>query len=733
MRVSVKWLRELVDLPSQLTTQQIADGLTMAGLEVEGISPLTAADVGIEDPSFQDEALEINVTPNRPDALCHMGIARELGAVFGARTRFNTYSPSELGPNIHDAAQVTIAAKESCLRYACRVIDNIRVEKSSPVIQARLMACGIRPVNNIVDITNLVMLERGQPLHAFDWDRLGKERGRANLAVRFAQEGEKLVTLDKVDRTLSSNDLVIADPHGPVALAGVMGGLDSEVTEKTTSILLESAYFVPQVIRQNARRHSMSTDASYRFERGCDPNSVLAALDEAADMMMRLLGGRVRRESIDLYPEKVEPLEVTLRKSRLVQLSGLPEAAVDEAVVRNIFLSLGMEAMGKRGDALVFRVPTFRPDIVREVDLIEEALRLIGYDRIPERILFSKRLVGNENQSHLNMVTAKTRSALAACGFDEAINYAFGSKANYALCPQEEAHEAIELQNPMGEELSVLRQSLLPGLIDNLALNIRKGAKDVRLFEIGNVFYGLRKEGQQPTPQSLSGLGTQDAYALEVSHIAGLMTGSDAILGYDVKNKALDFWDLKGVLESVLCALQLEESAEAQPVRFVAATQPPAHFHPGMCAQMQTVNGDLIGYLGALHPDVKVTKDLQTEVFAFEIKADKLAGIAPKQTLYHALPKYPAVQRDLALLVDDALEAGAVVNHLTQHEALRGKLESVRIFDVYKGQGIAEGKKSLAVALLLRSQDRTLTDVEVAEAMASVVQSLQQDLQASIR
>ncbi|MBM3887352.1 hypothetical protein FJ364_05480, partial [Candidatus Dependentiae bacterium] len=313
MLLSFRWLSEFVDLPSEVTVKEVAEHLTMAGIEVEGIKKID---------ELNDTILEVQITPNRPDALSHVGVARELAALFNARFYLSNSTVKELGGPIHDVVQVHVALKHACPRYACRVIEGVKVSESPVDIQMRLLALGIRPVNNVVDITNLILLERGQPLHAFDWDSLKKDRGRSIITVRHPEKGEKLTTLDGKERALKHSDVVIADSRGPIALAGIMGGKDSEVSEQTTTILLESAYFEPAMVRQMVRRHSLSTEASYRFERGTDPNMVMHALDKAADLICQHTHGRARRESIDIYPKPILPLEVFMRKKKLTDISG---------------------------------------------------------------------------------------------------------------------------------------------------------------------------------------------------------------------------------------------------------------------------------------------------------------------------------------------------------------------------------------------------------------------------
>ncbi len=728
MLISYKWLSEFVELPAVLSAQEIADQLTMGGLEVEHCT---------ESLALEDKIFEVNITPNRPDALSHIGIARELAALL--QTRF--YAPhstiKESGGPINDVAQVSIHAKNACLRYACRVIDGVLVKESPEDMRMRLIALAIRPVNNIVDITNLILLERGQPLHAFDLNTLQKDRHRAVINVRHASIGETLTTLDGKERKLTPEDVVIADAEYPIALAGVMGGKDTEVTEKTTSVLLEAAYFDPSTIRKQARRHGLSTEASYRFERGTDPNMVLSALDRAADLIAQHSGGRVRREAIDIYPKPVLPLEIYVRKQKIADVSGLLEADLDEAKIRARFLLLGIETVGRRGDALIFRVPTFRPDLTREIDLIEEAMRLIGLDKVPSRLSFSRRLLAADYAGSDKYVD-RARQSLIASGFFEAINFSFGSLSDYNLFKAKESPDFIQVTNPLGEELSMMRQSLLPGLLKNVVLNMRKGALGVHLFEIGNVFLGQNSYGKAPNTSLLQGKADQDAWAIEQSRLSGVSFGALGVRSFDTKQKNGDFYDLKGVLEALLVHLKISSGCMSDQVHFVHAKEPSVFLHPGVCAEIwvkpkKSKVDILLGVIGEIHPDVQAAFGLDKPVYAFELSMDQLATLTKEDEQVKPLPKFPEITRDLALLLDEDITAGQLQKEILGDKALKPFISDLRIFDVYKGPKIEKGKKSIAVSLTLRALDRTLTDDEIAGAMQAMVENLQKNLRALVR
>jgi phenylalanyl-tRNA synthetase beta chain len=728
MLLSYKWLSEFVELPAALSMQEIADQLTMGGIEAEQCT---------ENLLFDDTIFEVKITPNRSDALSHIGIARELAALL--QTRF--YAPhsniKESGGPINDVAQVSIHEKNVCLRYACRVIDGVQVKESSADIIMRLTALGIRPVNNVVDITNLILLERGQPMHAFDLMTLQKDRHRAVINVRHANIGETLTTLDGKERKLATDDVVIADAEAPIALAGVIGGKDTEITEKTTSVLLEAAYFNPSIIRKQARRHGLSTESSYRFERGTDPNIVLSALDRAAELIAQHSNGRIRREAIDIYPKPVAPLEIYVRKQKIAEVSGLLDADLDEAKIRSRFLLLGIETVGRRGDALIFRVPTFRPDLKREIDLIEEIMRLIGLDKVPSRLSFSRRLLASD-YAESDKYVDKARESLIASGFFEAMNFSFGSLSDYNLFKTKESPDFIQVTNPLGEELSVMRQSLLPGLLKNVVLNASKGALGVHLFEIGNVFLGKNPYGKAPNIQSLQGKADQDAWSIEQLRLSGVSFGLLGIRSFDTKKKAGDFYDLKGVLEAMLVQLKISSGCMSDQMHFVHPKKPPVFLHPGVCAEIwmkprKSKAEILLGIMGEIHPDVQAVFELDKPVYAFELSMDKLAVLAKEDEAVKPLPKFPEITRDIALLLDDDIAAGQLQKEILSDKAIKPFICDLRIFDVYKGPKIEQGKKSIAVSLTLRASDRTLTDDEIAGAMQSLIENLQKNLKALVR
>jgi phenylalanyl-tRNA synthetase beta chain len=837
MRISLKWLQELVELPIDVAPHDIAEHLTMAGLEVEGITSIadTMKDVliariaeigeipkrpqaklckvdigtsllsvvtnskhlqvgdfvvlalpgaklfdgvsvearrvfdqesngvlccerelGISDDNSQvmviskedakdlqpgqnavialaldDTVFEIAITPNRPDALSHMGVARELAAALDGRSKFQNPNCREMSGPIHDVLLVNIDARDACPRYAARVIENIQIAKSPMWLRARLYACGIRPINNVVDVTNFVLLERGHPLHAFDFAKLAKDRGRVSLNIRFATQGEKLVTLDSVERKLMPDDLVIADTRGPVALAGIIGGESSEVTEDTSTILLESAYFNPSIVRKTARRQQVSTEGSYRFERGADPNGVLPALDRAADLMVQYASGKVRREVVEVYPRKIESVEILVRPKRLKDVSGLPSDELDESKIRSRFALLGIETVGKRGDSLCFRVPTFRPDLTREIDLIEEAMRLIGFGKIPCSTVFSRRTT-EQTEDNVTFVVNALGNALKASGFSSALNFSFGSPSLYQLFESPGEVELIRVQNPMGEELSAMRKWLLPGLLGNVSLNLRKEAVGVQLYEFGTVFLGTSKHGAKPDVKSLDQRADYDAWANEHMHVAGVMSGQLETLGLGEKGRAFDFFDLKGALESFFRQLHIDANLLSSELQFEKAGTKWPFLHPGFSAKI-SLKGQEIGFVGRVHPDVQAAYDLKQPVYGFEMNVRKIADLVTSRVVMKLMPKYPAIARDVALLLPNELSALDIAKEVRVVDEDSKLIEKFGVFDVYTGKGIPTGKKSVALSFVFRSLERTLKDEEVQVMMDAMVQRLNSAFGAQVR
>ncbi len=640
--------------------------------------------------ALEDALLEVNVTPNRPDALSHLGIAREVAAAFGRKVTLPGPGLAPGGGPAADAVRVRIEAPEKCHRYAARVVEGVKLGPSPGWLSRRLEACGIRSISNVVDVTNFVLLELGHPLHAFDLDKVaGRE-----IVVRTARPGEKLTTLDGKERALDPDDLVIADRDRGSALAGVMGGGDSEISASTTRVLIESAWFAPPGIRRTSRRHGLKTEASYRFERGADQGMVIAALDRCAAMTAELAGGTVRAGIVDANPRPFRPVEVHLRWARPAEVLGM-DVAREEA--QRILAGLGLQEDSADQEGATFSVPSWRQDLAIEEDLVEEIVRTKGYAAIPEtlpRLALDTPALPREAE-----VTAIVRGALEAAGFSEAVNFSFVAPRDLAALGA--GAKAVALKNPISAELAVMRTSLVPSLLRNAALNLRQRVEDVRLYEIARC-YG-------------TGRGAEDEPATEWVEVAGVLLGRRSPVGWATSADAVDLFDAKAAIDGVLAALGVTD------VRWASRSEPWAH--PRSCAAILGERDLVMGTVGELHPRVAAEFELPRGVLAFRLDFEALLSYAQLVPRFSGVPRFPAVLRDLAVVVEDRVQAALVISAVKAEQLV----EEVRLFDVYTGAPIPAGKKNLALALRYRASERTLTDAEVDAAHARIVERLRLD------
>jgi phenylalanyl-tRNA synthetase beta chain len=683
----------------ELGLAEDASGLLILDRSVAPGTPIARA-LGLD-----DVLLEVNVTPNRPDCLSHVGIARELAALLGTKVVLPAPKLAEQGPPASDAVKVRIEAPDRCARYAARVVDGVRIGPSPLWLARRLEACGVRSISNVVDATNFVLLELGHPLHAFD---LEKVAGR-EIVVRTAREGEKLITLDGKERALDPEDLLIADRDRGSALAGVMGGGDSEISAGTTRVLLESAWFQPGSIRRTSRRHGFKTEASYRFERGADPGMVIPAVDRCAALIAELAGGTVRPGIVDAHPRPVRAPEVRLRWHRPAEILGM-DVPRDE--VLRILAGLGFEERGADAEGATFQVPSWRADVSIEEDLVEEVVRTKGYDAIPETL--PGNAVSTPAEPAEAQAVARIRAALETAGFSEAVNFSFvaarelepfdshvvtGDGSGRAL--------GVALKNPISAELSVMRTSLLPSLLKNLAHNRRQRSEDVRLYEIASIYHPHPDPKDHPSAESVE--------------IAGALMGRRSPAGWAVGGDPVDFFDAKAAVTGILEALGVE-------ARWKAGADP--WMHPRHSAIVLAADGeDVLGVVGELHPRAAGAFELPRGVLAFRLALDALVRHMALVPQHRAIPRLPAVLRDLAVVLDDVVTA-ASVEALVREEPL---VESVALFDVYRGAPLPAGKKNLAFAISYRAPDRTLTDAEADAAHGRIVKRLVERAGAELR
>ncbi len=632
---------------------------------------------------ISDIVFEIGLTPNRPDCLSFIGVAREVSALTGKPLNLPETAPPKNSGQINEFTSITIKNPQLCPRYTARLLTDVKVAPSPFWLQDRLLSIGLKPINNIVDITNYIMMETGQPLHAFDFDRLAKHR----IVVQTANPGDPFTTLDGKEHKLTDDTLMICDAEKPVAVAGVMGGENSEISDSTARVLIESACFNPVSIRKTAKRLGVNSDASHRFERGVDPEGTVYALERAACLMAEVSGATIISGVIDEHPIPSEPQPIELNTSKTNLHLG---TALTQAEMQRFLESVGFSVTPLDPENLSVVAPTFRVDVSRPEDLMEEVARLWGYNnivttfpktstqsRVPERTLSLKEIIKDQ---------------MAGFGFAEAINYSFTSKAScdrLRLPAAAERRRMLDVLNPLSEEQAVMRTSLIPGLLEAMGKNLSHQVKNLRLFEVGKIFLS---KGQDQLPE-------------EVETLSALWTGLRTPTTWQIQPEACDFYDLKGVVESLLASLYLDNSS------FSTLPAEACHYtRVGHSARIQIGATD-IGRIGEVHPQVLETYDLKQTAFIFEINLDRLIPLIPEVKMFSAIPKFPAVSRDVTLILDNFILAGDIVNSIRKLD--ESLLENVHIFDLYSGDPIPKGKKSISMRLTYRSATETLSDQAV--------------------
>lgn len=660
-----------------------------------------------------DTVLELEITPNRPDCLSMAGVAREFGAVFDMAPRPIAETVLEESDiSIESYAHVQIEDSDLCHRYCARVIRNVKIGPSPQWLVEKITAAGARSINNVVDVTNYILFELGQPLHAFDLDTIAADAsGRANVVIRRAHEGESIVTLDGVKRALSPDNLLITDTSGPITLAGVMGAEATEVSDDTVNVFLEAALFEPSSTSRTSRKMSLISESSLRFERGVDPEGVRKALDRATALIVEVAGGEVAQGVIDVHPVVFSPSTLKLRKARLDAIIGhsIPLARCAEILQKLGFVVHPSQAasLQEETEALVVTVPSFRPDVEREIDLIEEVLRLWGMENVPATLPGGRQRMGG--LTHEQRLRNRIGQTLRASGLNETMTYPFGDSADVdtlgVIFNQDEM--LVELHNPMSSEQNVLRSMLLPGLLRSVSLNRRRGVVDVHLYEMGKVF--VAKPGRQ--------------LPIERERVAFALTGSWNATSWNVSQQPLDFFDAKGIVESVVRELCIVR------YRLVEGDYP--WLQPGRSASIMLGN-DAIGWIGEIHPLVAQAFEIDGAVIVGEFDVAKMIKAAKPARSFVAPPRFPAIDIDVALIVDVEMTA----EKLEQRIRALGKkspLDEVRLFDVYTGAGIDQGKKSLAFTLSYRASDRTLTSEEIEKAHTKIIEGLEKQVGAFVR
>jgi phenylalanyl-tRNA synthetase beta chain len=651
-----------------------------------------------------DTVLDLEVTPNRPDCLSVAGVAREVGAVLGESAVAPRRVPEEAGTPAAETVSIVIEDPALCHRYTARVIRGVKVGPSPEWLVRRLAASGARPINNVVDATNYVMFLLGQPLHAFDLGTLGVENGRTAITVRAASDGERLTTLDGQDRLLRADTVVIADPTGAVALAGVMGGETTEVSDATVDVLLEAASFDPASTSRTSRNLGLMSEASMRFEKRVDPAGCADAADYAAALIADLAGGSVAPGIADVYPVPAEPRVLLLRPDRANALLGTDISRDDMA---GILGGLGLSNETSADGDIVVTVPTWRPDLEREVDLVEEVVRLHGMENVGSTLPAGRGRVGGLTPEQ--RVRRRIGETLRAAGLSETIGLAFADPADVDRLRWElgEGDRLVELVNPISEEQAVLRWTLLDRLLRQVADNRRHGVTDVHLYEIAATFLGT---GGRKQPR-------------ERHRVTGVLTGEWEPPGWNRPSEPLGFFDGKGVLATLFEALGIATW------RLRAAEHP--WLQPRVAADV-LLGGDVLGWIGEVHPRVTGAYEVPAAVTAFELDLEPVVRAAlAVQRGYEEIPRLPWALLDVALVVDESVTAERIDQSI---RSAGGKLlESAHLFDVYRGPGVPEGKKSMAYALVYRAADRTLTDDEVTTAHEKLVRKVSGALGAELR
>lgn len=650
-----------------------------------------------------DAVLEVGLTPNRGDCLSHFGIAREVATLLNLPLTPPPVDYPENGPEISSIASVSIESPELCDRYTASAITGVKIGPSPLWLKRRLQAVGVRSINNVVDVTNFVMMELGQPLHAFDLAMLEDRQ----IIVRRAQAGEQFTTLDDIERELDETVLMIADAKRDVAIGGVMGGQNSEVSDTTRDILLESAHFNPSNIRKTSKKLGLSTEASHRFERDVDLLGADIALRRATKLIVELAGGTVARSIIDELPSTYTPRQISLRYSRVERILG---TFIEPEIIRNILSTLGFQLLETSVETVVVEVPSFRSDVEREIDLVEEVGRIYGYDRIPTGLPSGEipQKIENTSRNIKNIV----RKILLSQGLSEVVNYSFFDKRSLeklGIDKKDPYDKVVTLKNPLTTEQGVLRTTTIPGLIGNLIFNRSNRVDNIRLFEIGRIFLTT------DLPKSLPD---------EKTVVGGILTGSKMELGWTQSQKPIDFYDIKGILENTLQRLDISyEFRRADETSFL---------HPGESATI-LVKNEPAGLVGKLHPDVCEAFDIDEEyIYVFELFLDVLMKHASLQKTFCALPKFPAVHRDLAVIIPTlSIQAADIETVIT--EVGQPLLENVVLFDRYVGPQVGEGHIGLTYSLRYRSPEKTLTDNEVSEIHQRIIQQLQARLGIRLR
>lgn len=652
---------------------------------------------------LNDVVLEFELTANRADCFSVFGLVREIAAITGNKPHFPEIKVNEDdNTKLNDIFSVEIADPDLCSRFSTRMLKNVKIGPSPEWMQQRLEGAGIRSINNVVDVTNFVMIELGHPMHAYDYDKITGKK----LIARRAIEGEELHTLDDTSRKAKGEMLVIADSEKAAGLAGIMGGFETEITDTTTTVVLESADFYGPCIRRTARACGLSSEASGRFERGVDSETTIKALDRAAQLLQEMGACTVCEGIVDVYPNPKQANYVTFTPEQINNHLG---TNIAKDVMLNIITSVGFDVTKDENDEITVKVPSWRNDVTCMADISEEIARLHGFDKIKSTLPNGVSMQGT--QSAKQTFIDKVKTSLSSQGLYETISFALTNEEtfNKLNIPQDSPlRKAVPIMNPLSDEYPLVRTTLLSSIFDNLARNLARKNDDVALFEVGSVFF----------PKALPVTELPD----EVVKIAGAITGRRNAQGWNQTNDMVDFYDAKGIIEELLANLRV--------TRYTVEAGTHYAMHPGKTALFKK-GRDVIATVGEVHPAVLSAYGITKPVYIFELDATTVIKYMAKDLKYKALPKYPATSRDLAMLVDVDVNAADIEKAMTK--AAGQNLTQITLFDVYTGKQVEEGKKSLAFSLTFQSNDKTLTDAEIDPAIEKIVAKLQKDFNANLR
>jgi phenylalanyl-tRNA synthetase beta chain len=693
MKVQVDWLKEYTEI--DVPADELGHVLTMAGLEIESHETVDLPD------GEKSEVLELNVTPNRGYCLSHIGVAREVSALLNKSLKLSdpikALATKSGAVAVEDRVSVENLEPELCPRYCALVIENVKVGPSPKWLKDRLIAIGLRPINNIVDITNFVMMEYGQPLHAFDRGLLAGNK----IVIRRAKKGEPFASLDGTELKLEPDALVIADGDRPVALAGIMGGTNSQVSEATSHVVLESACFDPATVRKGSKKYGLRSDSSYRFERGVDWNGVVSAQARAALLIKELASGEICSGRIDIYPEAGKPIVVPLRVSRVNQLLG---GSFTAEQIQGLLSRLGME-IAEPSETMQVKIPSFRPDLSREVDLIEEIVRIDGFDKVGT--VFPVAGVRPVKIAVRQKIIKKVREVLCCTGFSETVHYSFIENAHaeeFKMAFALEQDQMIVLKNPLSSENDTMRTSLIPGLLKTAALNLSKGQKPLKLFEVGSVYFANSNKNRT-----------------EKAVLSAILLGPYELTPWKPRGKEYDFYDLKGTLETLAEHLHLK--LETSPVS-------KSFLMPGKSVRVH-VNGIELGYLAQVDPEQKLVHEIGQNVYALELDLGALENAISSSIQFQKIAKFPETYRDISILVDRQVTSEQVAGLILKTGT--PLIQKVELYDHFEGKKIQADKKSLTFALSFQSAERTLSDEEVTPLFERIIKTLESELGASLR